>query len=269
MELSELIESSLSEQVLHMFPGPRPAFADPTAKPEQSDLRHQITCLVDELDNHACEPVSVTPLTTRFSIKTRRLYDFINILSAIGCCRKSGLGHLIWLGRHQISAFVANLGVSMDVDNPEKTLCDLFPVSECVGMSNLTLRFMLMFQAIRTNHLDLRFVGNLFARKTNRYKSTLCKLYQIAFVLCAVGICSRTSQVCQVVLSPGYVDFPIAETERAVEADPREIDSLLNRRSGNEVTDCALRRRKEINALFLASAVSKTVTLPEEDAFSA
>jgi hypothetical protein len=252
-----------------MLPAERPVLRDPGAKPDQSDLRHQIACLIDELDGHACEPVSVTPLAARFAIKARRLYDFINILSAIGCCRKSGLGHLIWVGRHQIPTFVANLGASMGIDNPDKTLCDLFPVSECVGMANLTVRFMLMFRALRTNQVDLRFVGNLFARKTNRYKSTLCKLYQIAFVLCAVGICGRTSQVCQVVLSPAYVDFPLVEPERAVEADPREIDSLLNKRSGNEAIDCAFRRRKEINATFFASAVSKTVILPDDDAFSA
>jgi hypothetical protein len=252
-----------------MFPGQQPMFRDPGTKPDQLDLRHQIACLINELDNHSCEPVSVLPLTARFAIKARRLYDFINILSAIGCCRKSGLGHLIWVGRHQIPAFLANLGASMGIDNPEKTLCELFPISECVGMANLTVRFMLMFRALRTNQVDLRFVGNLFARKTNRYKSTLCKLYQISFVLCAVGVCARTSQVCQVVLSPAYVNFPLVEPERAVEADPREIDSLLNRRSGNEAIDCALRRRKEINGIFLGSAVSKTVTLPDEDAFSA
>jgi hypothetical protein len=252
-----------------MFPPPHPVFQDPGPKADQSDLRHQIACLINELDQHACEPVSVAPLTTRFSIKARRLYDFINILSAIGCCRKSGLGHLIWLGRHQIPTYVANLGTTMNIDNPEKTLCDLFPVSDCVGMANLTLRFMLMFRAIRVNQLDLRFVGNLFARKTSRYKSTLCKLYQIAFVLCAAGICIRTSQVCQVVLTPGYVDFPLVEPEKAVEADPRQIFSLLNQRSGNDFIDCVFRRRKEIHAIFLASAVSKTVMLPDEEAFSA
>jgi hypothetical protein len=252
-----------------MLPPPHLVFRDPGPKADQSDLRHQIACLITELDHHACEPVDVASLTTRFSIKARRLYDFINILSAIGCCRKSGLGHLIWVGRHQIPAYVANLSITMDIENAEKTLCDLFPVSDCVGMANLTLRFMLMFRAIRVNQLDLRFVGNLFTRKTSRYKSTLCKLYQIAFVLCAAGICIRTSQACQVVPTPGYIDFPVVEPEKVVEADPRQIVSLLNRTSGHDLTDCVFRRRKEIHAVFLASAVSKTVMLPDEDAFSA
>jgi hypothetical protein len=231
----------------------------------QFDLKQQIRFLIDELDSRLCEPIAINPLSARFGIKTRRLYDFINILSAIGCCRKSGLGHLIWLGRQQIPARVSELGKAREIENPNLTLAELFPISDCVGMANLTQRFMLMFHAVQTNHLDLRFVGNLFSRKTTRYKSTLCKLYQITFVLCAAGICDRTSQVCQVVLCRPYVDFPTLEVESLGEADPRKIDSLLNRKKGSEIAECALRRRKEMHDLFLASAVSKTVTLPDGD----
>jgi hypothetical protein len=233
--------------------------------PTQMDLKEQIVLLIDELDSHQCEPVAIAPLSARFGIKTRRLYDFINILSAIGCCRKSGLGHLIWLGRHQIPPRVSELCKAQGIVDPNLTLSDLFPVSDCVGMANLTQRFMLMFHAVRTNRLDLRFVGNLFSLKTTRYKSTLCKLYQIAFVLCAAGVCDRTSQVCQVVLCKPYIDFPTVEAEKAMDDDPTQINSLLNRKKENETTDCALRRRKEMLDLFLASAASKTVMLPDDD----
>jgi hypothetical protein len=61
------------------------------------------------------------------------------------------------------------------------------------------------------------------------------------------------------------VDFPTVEREQAMVADPRQIDSLLNRKKGNETTEWALRRRKEMHDLFLASAVSKTVMFMEDD----
>jgi hypothetical protein len=231
----------------------------------EMDLKQQIGLMIDELDSRHCEPLAIAPLSARFGIKTRRLYDFINILSAIGCCQKSGLGHLLWLGRRQIPPRVSELGRARDIDNPDLTLSDLFPVADCVGMANLTQCFMLMFRAMRTTHLDLRFVGNLFSRKTTRYKSTLCKLYQITFVLCAARICDRTSQVCQVVLCAPYIDFPTLEAERVMQADPRQIDSLLNRKKESETTGWATRRRKEMHDLFLASAISKTVTIPDDD----
>jgi hypothetical protein len=248
-----------------MFPPAPLGLVPPPVRPEQLDLKRQITLLISELDKHMQQPVEISPLSTRFGIKTRRLYDFINILSAVGCCRKSGLDHLIWIGRSQIPTFVSELRRLRDVDNSERTLCDLFPVSDCVGMSNLTSCFLLVFHALRTSRLDLRFVGHLFSRKTSRYKSTLCKLYQIVFVLCAAGVCSRTSQACEVLLLDAYIDFQIVATEKPTNpGGPLGIDSLLNRKKGTVGAEFVMKRRKELNDLFASSVVSKAV-LPSDD----
>jgi hypothetical protein len=236
-------------------------------KPEQPDLKQQIMLLIAELDRHAQQPVAIPLLSARFNIKTRRLYDFINILSAVGCCRKSGVDHLIWIGRSQIPGFVAELRRVRGIDNPDRSLCDLFPVFDCVGIANLTSCFLLVFPALRTNRLDLRFVGYLFSLRMSRYKSTLCKLYQIVFVLCAAGVCNRTSQACQVVLLDAYIDFPIIHIDGAADpGGPLGIESLLNRKK--EVLNFVTRRRKEIQDLFAASVLSKTVILPEDDVIS-
>jgi hypothetical protein len=241
-----------------MFPSAPLGLAPPPVKPGQPNLKEQITLLISELDSHMQQPVAISLLSTRFMIKTRRLYDIINIFSALGCCRRSGLAHLIWMGRAQIPAFVSELRRLRDVDNAERMLCDLFPVSDCVGMSNLTSCFLLVFHALRTNQLDLRLVAQLFSWKTRRYKSALCKLYQIVFVLCAAGICSRTSQACEVVLLDGYIDFPVVPAERSADlGGPLGIDSLLNRKKAD--ADFILRRRKELHNLFTSTVVSKAV----------
>jgi hypothetical protein len=238
-----------------MFP-PALGLAPLHVKPEPPNPKQQIILLISELDRYIQHPVAISPLSMHFGITTRRLYDFINILSAIGCCRRSGLDLLIWMGRAQIPPFVSELRRLRDVDNAERTLCDLFPVSDCVGMSNLTSCFLLVFHALRTTHLNLRFVGQLFSRKTQRYKSTLCKLYQIVFVLCAAGICSRTAQTCEVVLLDAYIDFIVVPADAS---GPLGIDALLNRKKANFV----IRRRKEFHDLFAASVVSKAVLLAD------
>jgi hypothetical protein len=250
-----------------MYPPTPLVHLPPQVKPEQPDLKRQITLLITELDRHAHQPVAITPLSARFGIKTRRLYDFINILSAVGCCRKSGLDHLIWIGRSQIPGFVSELRRMRGIDNPDRSLCDLFPVADCVGMANLTSCFLLVFPALRTNRLDLRFVGHLFSLRTSRYKSTLCKLYQIVFVLCAAGVCNRTSQACEVILLDAYIDFPIVHMDRGPDpGGPLGIDSLLNRKK--EAVSFVMRRRKEIHDLFASSVLSKTVMLPEDDSIA-
>jgi hypothetical protein len=114
----------------------------------------------------------------------------------------------------------------------------------------------------------LRFVGHLFSLRITRYKSTLCKLYQIVFVLCAAGVCNRTSQACEVVLLDPYIEFPIVHIDRTPGPDaPLGIESLLNKKK--EDINFVLRRRKEIHDLFASSVLSKTVILPDEDSISA
>jgi hypothetical protein len=240
--------------------------AAPPVKPEQPNLKEQITLLITELDRHIQQPVAISLLSTRFTINTRRLSDIINILSALGCCRRSGLAHLIWMGRAQIPAFVSELRRLRDVDNADRTLCDLFPASDCVGMSNLTSCFLLVFHALRTNRLDLHSVAQLFSWKTPRYKSTLCKLYQIVLVLCAAGICSRTSQACEVMLLHGYIDFPVGPAEQSTDpGGPLGIDSLLNRKKATADADFILRRRKELHDLFASNVVSKAVLSSDDN----
>jgi hypothetical protein len=248
-----------------MFPVPPRRISEPLQKPTPLDHKQTISALVQELDGHMNQPLAVNALSTRFSIKVRRLFDFINVLGSIGCCRKSGLDHVVWLGRGQIPAFVQELRRTRDIDNPDRTLSDLFPVSGCVGISNLTVAFILMFHALRTNHIDLRFIGNLFSRQTQRYKSTLCKLYQINYVLCAAGISERTAQVCEVVLLDSYIDFQVVPAEKPEDSGPVQINSLLNRRRPRPEFEFIYRRRKEIYDLFIKSVASKTVVLPDEN----
>jgi hypothetical protein len=128
-------------------------------------------------------------------------------------------------------------------------------------MAKLTAALVLVFRALRTDTVDLRLIAHLFSRQTTRYKSTLCKLYQIAFVLCAAGICRRTGQVCEVVLVDGYVDFQVVSEPAAEE--PLGIRNLLNRQS--EELEAVMRRRKEMKELFTSSVACLTVAFPIDE----
>jgi hypothetical protein len=150
------------------------------------------------------------------------------------------------------------------IDNPDSTLTTLFPLTHCVGIGNLTISFLLMFHALRTDHLDLRFVAHLFSRGTTRYKSTLCKLYQITYVLCAAGIMNRTAQVCDVVLFEQYFDFAVIPPQAPVLATPIRIESLLNHHMGCDNPHIH-QRRKELYDLFVKSITGRTATLPDTD----
>jgi hypothetical protein len=74
--------------------------------------------------------------------------------------------------------------------------------------------------------------------------------------------------MCQVMLADDYLGFQVVEMEMTTWPDPRQIDSLLNRREGSEPIEYALRKRKELNDLFLSSPISKTVIFADEKSFA-
>jgi hypothetical protein len=244
-----------------MFPIPPPVGTLPPPGPPNH--KQSITTLLQFLESHGHQALAINGLAARFNISSRRLYDFINVLSAIGGCRKSGPDQMVWLGRAQIPTFVREVCRTKDIDNPERSLCDLFAVASCIGISNLTISLLLLFHALRTNHLDLRSVSQLFTRQTRRYKSTLCKLYQICYILGAAGITNRTSLACDVVLLEPYLDFQVVPPEQSEDPGPLPIVSLLNHQRGGTDTAFVQQRRRELQALFAGGVAHNTVSGPE------
>lgn len=226
------------------FPAFQVTYQAPQTK-QTDDLKISIQMLINELESSINKVQEITILTQRYNIKRRRLYDVINVFSSVGSCSKSGLDHLIWYGKDQLIVHLEKLKDSYHINDPNYSLQQLFPVSGCIGISNLTICFLLLFFALKTNHLDLRYVGNLFSHQTSRYKTTLCKLYQISYILGAVGITNRTNQVCEVVLNEPYYNDEIIPDEgdqnspdtaqnqnnikkSSMENNPMSIFSLLN-----------------------------------------
>lgn len=164
-------------------------------------------------DNEDFGAQQISTLSKRFSIKRRRLYDVINVFEAIGCCEKSGLDSVRWVGKENIISNLRSLKLQRGVHDRKKRLDDLFPVPCCVGISNLSISFLLLFFALQQNKVDLRYASQFFSRTTARYKTTLCKLYQICYILGSIGVTSRTAQVCEVILNKPYYDEDVLPPE--------------------------------------------------------
>jgi len=222
------------------------------------DLKISIQTLVKEFENNPQSTHAITSLSTRYGIKRRRLYDVVNVLTSIGCCQKTCLDNVSWLGKSHIMSEINRLRMLKQIDNQGKTLSELFPVDGCIGISNLTICFMLMFFAQQTNKIDLRFVGQFFSRNTGRYKTTLCKLYQICYILSALGITSRTQTVCEVVINPPYYQEDIASPPENQHEEPfLSITSLLSRPRDKSIPSFILNRRKEMHDCFVHSVAQK------------
>jgi hypothetical protein len=195
-------------------------------KPHQrTEFSSSIQALVNQLERDTNTPHSIPLFCRRFQVKRRRLYDVINVFTAIGCATRQGVDALLWHGRDRALEFMKETSGEMEVQNPEKTLCELFPTEKCVGLPTLTVAFVLLFGAMQVETLDLREVSSFFSRETARYKSTLCKLYQITLILSAIGVMQRTVNVCEVKIQSPFKEG-LAEVEYV---NPLALERLLNR----------------------------------------
>lgn len=229
---------------------------DPAPKPEE--LRTSISYLIKYMEDNPENAHSIAKLSKNFLIKRRRLYDIINVFESIGCCEKVGLDVVKWVGLDNIKKNIAKMKTKRQIFDYHKSLQDLFPVPCCVGITNLTSAFILLFFAIQQNSLDLRSVSQFFSRDTRRYKTTLCKLYQISYILAAVGVVNRTNHVCEVILKNAYYteEKPCGKSEG--EVNPINLTSYLN---SNELerNECITKRRQSL--LDCLAEVEKTKLL--------
>ena len=170
---------------------------------QKENLKIVIQDIFDFLEQTKNTPSAILDLSKKFSLKRRRLYDIINVFVSIGLCKKANYDQITWLGKDFIFQELSTQKEKR-FRNGSLSLNEMFPTSTCIGISNLTSSFLLLFYALKVKKLDLRYVSKLFSENTTRYKTTLCKLYQICFILNALGITQRSNNVCEVILNDEY-----------------------------------------------------------------
>jgi hypothetical protein len=165
-------------------------------------------------------------LHDRCRIKRRRLYDVINILIVLGAANGLTAEEFFWLGEEQIYTTLIEQKQTMNIMNPEIPLSVLFPQENCVSFTTLTMSILMMFPAIGTERLNLREISAYFSRNAQRFKTTICKLYQITLILGALRIMQRTENRCEVKIIPPYTFLLMNDT---FSDNPMAISRLLNR----------------------------------------
>jgi hypothetical protein len=116
----------------------------------------------------------------------------------------------------------------MKILNLEIPLSVLFPQDNCVSFTTLTMALLMMFPAIGTDRLNLKDVSAFFSRDTQRYKTTICKLYQIKLILCGLGILQKTETTSEVKIIQPYTELLMDDT---FNDNPMSLGRLLNRPS--------------------------------------
>jgi hypothetical protein len=220
-------------------------------KPQHTQLRSAIQKIMNDLDNDPNRMHSIPQIYRKHQVKRRPLCDIINVFTAIGCATRSGVDELVWHGRDQIFPELLRARNSLNVQGSQTSLSSMFPIDNSVGLSSLTTSFILMFTAMQVDVLDLRIVSSFFSRSTSRYKTTLCKLYQVALILNVLDITGRTENVCEIRLLPPFTRLLTNDDD-----NPLALRNLLNRPTPMDGNIEA--RRKEYHAYAAKSSVLRS-----------
>jgi hypothetical protein len=207
-------------------------------KPHQKvQFSDAIQAIVNDLDQNSNRNHSIARLGQKYQVTRRRLYDVINVFTAIGCSTRKGTEEITWHDRDHALSELKEASRKKEIHNPDKSITELFPAENCIGLPSLTVSFILLFAAMQVEVIDLREASCFFSRNSVRYKTTICKLYQIAMILGTVRVIQKTQNVCEVRLEAPFTELLTDQPSMRFLA----IESLLNRPATN---GSAIERRK-------------------------
>lgn len=200
---------------------------DLDAKKSSELFKTSILKFVFDCEKCNSQEINIDKACFKYGFQKRRFYDVLNVLESVGCCTKINPEIVVWHGRENIPETLETLQYTYKVNLPSSSLEDIFKNQQSIGISNLTIMLVLCFLVMRVYTLDIKQVAMFLSRSNNRYKTTLCKLYQITHILESAGIISRSLVPCVFILNKNYVRFVDIGKVKDDE-NPLSLTNLLN-----------------------------------------
>lgn len=196
-----------------------PTFPQKPCKPES--FRQSILNLIKYGEQNIGIRISLNYICETFHFQKRRLYDVINVFDIVGICVKLNLETIEWCGlKNVVNKFEAIRKQYNICENqiPDNTIIS----DDCISITQLTLSFIKCILSLKIPCFDIRQISMFLSRSNNRFKTTLCKLYQISHILESAGIIEKTPLPGELILSKHYMVRP--------KIDYFSVADLLNRR---------------------------------------
>ncbi|EAX96181.1 hypothetical protein TVAG_000100 [Trichomonas vaginalis G3] len=185
-----------------------PTFPLKPCKPES--FRQSILNLIRFGEQNIGIKVSLNYICETFHFQKRRLYDVINVFDIVGICVKLNLETIEWCGLKNVIHKFESLRKRYNIcENqiPQDTIIS----DDCISITQLTLSFIKCILSLKVPCFDIRQIGMFLSRSNNRFKTTLCKLYQISHILESAGIIEKTPLPGELMLSKHFLARPKVE----------------------------------------------------------
>ena len=138
----------------------------------------------------------------------RRFYDVVNVLDVLGVVRKLDSESFKWIGFDGIRERIFEICTLRGAFDLNKSLSDIIPSNDAISISKFTEYFLVCFMALDQRYLDIKEISAFLCRSNDRGKTSLCKLYQIAQILDAIGIITKTERTSELCINDEYFFSP-------------------------------------------------------------
>ncbi|EAX92777.1 hypothetical protein TVAG_361570 [Trichomonas vaginalis G3] len=176
---------------------------------KQRDCFHNsISKFLDYCNSNGEVSIKITDVCDKFGFQRRRFYDLASILQAFGILEKSNMDTVKWVGMERIIPTLENIIIERGLKYFNKSnVSDFFPSEQKLLMHSIGINFVLLFISLRRQQLNMQETASFFARDNGRFKSTLCKLYQVVYLLVELGIVERRKTPSEVFLADKYFNY--------------------------------------------------------------
>ena len=212
-------------------------YSETKAQHEQNHENFSLTIkhFIEYAENRPSQSYSITTICNEFGFQRRRFYDVINVLEITGCCKRINVDTITWFGRQNVHRTLFEL-VRISQNNLKSSLSNILPKEKIITISHLTKVYLLIFSILNQKQLDIRATAQVIAKENGRFKTTLCKLYQITHILCAAGILAKSDIPSIVYMNDEYFvpttksdtlqSFPSLHNQKV--PDTLKIENLLS-----------------------------------------
>lgn len=197
------------------------------------DFKTSIQALISTLEGRSKMIYSIQTITSKFHFHKRRLYDVLNVYESLGICKKLSVDSLLWIGFGNVFHTINCLAAQEHIFDESFNINVLSIPDSCITIANLTQKFMLLFNALHICTMDIKQCATFLSNKNDKYKTTLCKLYQITYILESSNIIFKSQKPGEVVISDQYLIHHDFESKSPVSIF--SIQSLLNHQSESDL----------------------------------
>jgi hypothetical protein len=183
----------------------------------------------------------------------RRVYDFFNLLGALGVCEVIHRGRIAWVGLTQMKIFLRNAYAQLEVASLTHGLEELFRVGPSPTLGLLATRFFCMFLYLGVDILSIKHVAVVFCGHQSDFRSIERRLYLVLAFLDVLGVISRTGKTSEYALATDCTEIIEYAMEKrrsnSAKGHGSSLEALMNRKGPSQCKDLYRQRLSRFTAI--------------------